>query len=341
MQASPLRSAALLIIAACLTGCERRQPAQTTDDHARSSEPAARPVADARPAPAEAGGREQAARWSAAEAAEHLTDTDPRVAIRAALRLLSIRDVRPACIPGSLEEATAARLRLEPLGSRLVALGLRRRSAHVLRCPVLLTRDGDVLDPVAEDEQADTVLYISDMPDAFPHLLISRTHVWVVGFDRPLVRALAGRKLRGARFALRFQGETPYVALVWRAATQAGAPSQPAGDGPPAAGAREVARYVWDPYELSFMGPQRDRLPDPPGGFFVLDVDNSDLLTPVGGDVPEPNDPNQVVTTNPAVKLNIPPDWSPATRPSTAAAEPNEPNEPNEADEPAEAGTTP
>lgn len=50
----------------------------------------------------------------------------------------------------------------------------------------------------------------------------------------------------------------------------------------------EVAQYKWDAWELAFVGPLSDKLPDPPGGLFELDLEQSAALTPVGGVIPEP-----------------------------------------------------
>ena len=48
-----------------------------------------------------------------------------------------------------------------------------------------------------------------------------------------------------------------------------------------------VATYKWDPYELVFVGPAVDALPDPPGGRFHIDVAASRRLEPMGGELPE------------------------------------------------------
>jgi hypothetical protein len=50
-----------------------------------------------------------------------------------------------------------------------------------------------------------------------------------------------------------------------------------------------VARYTWDPYELTFMGPAADKLPDPPGSRFEIDLARSPVLIPVGGEIGEPD----------------------------------------------------
>ena len=52
----------------------------------------------------------------------------------------------------------------------------------------------------------------------------------------------------------------------------------------------QVGRYNWDPYEIAFSGPQCDKLPDPPGGQYELDLEASLALIPVGGVIPEPPD---------------------------------------------------
>lgn len=79
-----------------------------------------------------------------------------------------------------------------------------------------------------------------------------------------------------------------------------------AGGSPPAERYRdetgvEVARYRWDVYEMSFAGPAADKLPDPPGGRFEMDLAASEALLPVGGELP------------PAMKNTEPP--IPASRP--------------------------
>jgi len=83
---------------------------------------------------------------------------------------------------------------------------------------------------------------------------------------------------------LRSESGYPYVALLWRGSSAAEDEEGKAGSAEPV----EVARYTWDPWELAFTGPLSDKLPDPPGGLFELELEQSEALIPVGGVIPEP-----------------------------------------------------
>jgi hypothetical protein len=91
------------------------------------------------------------------------------------------------------------------------------------------------------------------------------------GDHRTMIVLLDHQKVR---FAVRYQDQWPYVALVLI-------------DDP----AVEVARYLWKPFEEAFHGPAHDDLPAPATGTFRIDLNMSDGLEPVGGKIPPPIEP--------------------------------------------------
>jgi hypothetical protein len=211
----------------------------------------------------------ESARWDRAAALQHLDEA--KLAVSAAVRLVRLSDAAPLSVPTELTDATAARLRLRKLSANFWALGLGEvRDDRKLQAPVLIGLDGGV-QTIAEgtDEEA-AILYISSDTRVVPHILVTPARVLVL--DEALQPALTLASPPEIGFQGRQREGYRYVGLMLRSET----------------GWVEVARYTWDPYELVFEGPAADKLPDPPGGRFALDMDKSPLLIPKGGEIPEP-----------------------------------------------------
>jgi len=256
---------------ALLGGCRRDEQAPLPEQPGSRASPAGAQ----RPESGESPLLPEARSWSRAEAAAKLAEERSRLS--AAVRLVRLADVRPLCVPDPLPPRLARRLHVLRLSDRLWALGWRRGDSR-LQAPVLIDAAGNVTLPATGAEEEVAVLYRAADPEQFPHLIIVPRRVLIVGEDlRP---ALVARS-PGLSFEPREAEGRAYVALLWR-----GPPaSRPSAEKPhrPA----EVARYHWDPRELAFLGPLADRLPDPPGGVFELDLEQSAALVPVGGVVPD------------------------------------------------------
>ncbi len=234
-----------------------------------------------RPAPASGPGRATqpagtgfalpggAAEWGRAEACDKLGDE--KLGVAAAVRLVWLAGLQPLCAPRELAEAQFKRLRLVRLSPGQFALGLMERQVgRGLRAAVLVAVDGTVT-PLVEGVEEELVgLHVSSDAEVFPHVATLPERVLLVGEE--VTTALALRGEAPVRFELRRQGSRSYVALVL------------------VENAKEVARYRWDPYEAAFLGPAADKLPDPPGGRFELDLSESRHLVPQGGEIPEPEE---------------------------------------------------
>jgi hypothetical protein len=243
-----------LVAASACYGCNASRP------------PASQPAT--RPAPPKLIAAESE-HWSREQAGAHLGD--PKLGISAAVRLVRLADVSALCVPTELSDAHVARLRLVGLGTQRWALGLAdAKDPHRLRAPVLVSADGEVtlIGDGVEEELA--VLHVSKDADVFPHLVVLPQRVILVNDD--LVTAIVLKTCENVCFDLRQERGFSYVALVLTGAAKA----------------VEVARYRWDPYELTFLGPAVDKLPDPPGGKFQIDLEASRRLEPVGGEIPPP-----------------------------------------------------
>jgi hypothetical protein len=103
--------------------------------------------------------------------------------------------------------------------------------------------------------------------------LICPSRVYVAG--GPADPAIVLKSPPSLRFELRSQHGADYLALLLPCEGKAKA--------------IEVARYEWEPFEMTFQGPACDKLPDPPGGRFEIDVQASAALQPLGGDIPPPD----------------------------------------------------
>jgi hypothetical protein len=212
--------------------------------------------------------------WSRAEACTHLGDGE--LGVSAAVRLVRLAELSPLCVPDELSDAHVRRLRLVPLGPGRRALGLAdRKDQRRLLAPVLIAADGEVTRLAEGTEEEAVVLCVSADADVFPHLAVLPQRVLMVGED--VVPAIVLEAEENVRFDLRQERGFSYIGLVLTGLAPAG----------------EVARYRWDPYELAFMGPAADKLPDPPGGRFQIDLKASRRLEPVGGEIPEPEPPKR------------------------------------------------
>lgn len=212
----------------------------------------------------------ESADWSRAEALGRLADE--KSGISAAVRLVRLAEACPLCVPQEITDATAARLRVVQLSDTVWALGLAdRRSERVLRAPVLIGADGEVTVVADGTEEEALTLHVSPDADVFPHLLISPWRVLLAEVPPRLALTLKSPDIVG--FSRKEQEGYAYVGLMLHGEQ----------------GWVEVARYRWEPYELALAGPASDKLPDPPGGKFVLDMEASPLLIPEGGEIPEPD----------------------------------------------------
>ena len=139
-------------------------------------------------------------RWSRDEACGKLADD--KLGLSAAIRLVRLADISALCVPETLTDEYARRLRLVALGPQRWALGLAdKKDQRRLRAAVLIHADGDV-QPLAEgvDEEL-LVLHISADADVFPHLAILLDRVLIVGDETVTAIVLAPNQ--NVRFELR------------------------------------------------------------------------------------------------------------------------------------------
>ena len=206
--------------------------------------------------------------WSREEAGAHLADN--KLGISAAVRLIRLADLSPLCVPAELTDAHVRQLRLVHLAAERWALGLViKRDEQRLRAAVLISVAGDVALPADGFDEELLVLCVSKDPEVFPHVALLPERVLLL--DRDVTTAIVLEPTEDVHFELREQRGFSYIALVL---LQRGPRD-------------EVARYRWDPYEQTFLGPAVDVLPDPPGGKFRIDLPVSGRLEPVGGELPE------------------------------------------------------
>ena len=217
-------------------------------------------------------------------------------------------------VPDPLPDEWADTLHVEALAKNCWCLGVRRDDDRKLAMPVLIEADGKVSSPSAEAEEEAALLVVSEDADIFPHVLLTPTRVVLI--EKTLRAALVSKALGGARFDYRVREEKwPYIGLVVpnraSSATSTSAPSTtPAtnGEAEPAEKFIEVAMYRWDPDEQAFLGPANDKLPDPPGGKFELDLRESKALIPVGGDIPDAPAPPAAQPPKKKKEFERPPD---------------------------------
>lgn len=307
-----------LACAALLTGCN--EPPQAPPRPTTASAPAAPSAGGAAertaPPPARNPILPESHEWTAAQCVAYLGD-EAR-AISAAARLVALAGAHSVLAADPLPADTAARLRLVRVSDQYRVLAVAAEDHDTqLRTPVWIDGEGGVV-TLPEACQSRAVLHLSADADIFPHLVICGRVVFNAA--DPEHAALTVLRPEAVEFELRQQDRYRYLALVLHPASVPPAPSAPppapqtasqpatraasipaatqnaatqlaTRPGPPTPVAVEVARYKWDPYELTFSGPAVDKLPDPPGGKFELNIADSHYLVPVGGEIPEPPPP--------------------------------------------------
>jgi hypothetical protein len=240
-----------------ICGCDTRPPTTQSAGPAQPAPPTLTLLAP------------ESSTWTQAQAAEHLSDED--LGLSAATRLVQLADIVPACLPDDLTDALIEQLALVRLTETLWALGIAAPfKQNRLHAAVLISADGTVTQIAAGPEEELLVLHVAEDPDVFPHVLTLPQRVLLV--TDALSTALVLKPDQRVFFALRKHQGYPYVALV---ALGAGADD-------------EAARYVWDPDEDVFLGPEVDKLPASLGGKFTIDLEASEALIPMGGEIPEP-----------------------------------------------------
>ena len=214
--------------------------------------------------------------WSLAQALEHIADETTRLS--AAVQLVRLSEQRPVCVPDPLPDRLARRLRVAQLSDERWTLGISAATERELAAPVFIESDGEITIPAEGLEEELALLCLAKNPSLYPHLLFLPDRVLII--DDQQTNALYAQSPPGLHFELVFENDYPYVKLFWRPEIkdQNDQPGELV----------ELARYSWDPYELAFSGPLADKLPDPPGGLFQLDLELSAALIPVGGVLPDP-----------------------------------------------------
>lgn len=308
-----------LLVAGC-NGDDPNQRSKRDDDDARRAAATEQPRSQPAQPPAELDPiLPESREWSREVALQKLGEVG--ACVSAAVRLVRLSDTAVHCVPDPLPPRLAARLAVEKVGETTWVIGIRdRQHQNLLRSPALIDEEGEVHLLAEGAEEEVSTLHLSVEPLRFPHLLLTPERVVVVN-DNPQVALKLSRQPSGLRFEVREINNVNYVLLMISneavasrpvgpdaggameesPADHAGAPDAPApgaaagAPGEPAGPKRfrdatglEVARYRWDVYENSFAGPAADKLPDPPGGRFEMDLEASEALLPVGGELPPP-----------------------------------------------------
>ena len=262
-----------------IIGCsaDKTPPSNTTTQPA-ATQPVAENPAEPTPPPEPPPILPESEKWTQEEAVAELAEEPTRLS--AAVRLLQLSDLDPFGIPTPWPMEFAKHLRVVPLAESRWALGLQADDDHVIAAPVLIDSEGAVAYPVENLEPLFTFLHSSDDAESFPHLLFAGDRAWIWS-DGEWISTLCVKKPSGLHFERRLFKRRPTIALLF--------PQPPAADADPTASRQyaEVAHYSWDPFEIAFAGPLCDKLPDPPGGQFELDLKCSVALIPVGGLLPE------------------------------------------------------
>ncbi len=260
-----------------LAGCESNEAPEETTSAPAQIETSPRQVANVEPpAPEPNPILPESETWSREQALEHLADETTRLS--AAVRLVRLSETEPICVPDPLPDQLARRLRVAQLTESRWALGLATKTERRLAAPLLIEAGGEITIPAEGLEQELALLCLAEDPNLYPHLLFLPDRVLII--DDRQTHALYAQSPPGLRFDLVLENDYPYVKLFRRSV-------KPETDGRPGEWV-ELARYSWDPYELAFSGPLSDELPDPPGGLFLLDLELSEALIPVGGVLPDP-----------------------------------------------------
>jgi len=207
--------------------------------------------------------------WTREEAARHLADEE--LGISAAIRLIHLTETTVLSVPAELTDDHIRRLQLLQLSEERWALGVSdREQPGWLHAPVFISADG-IVDRLANGTEEEVLtLHVSEDAEIFPHLALLPDRVLLV--EEKLIPAIILQPDQPVCLVMRKDQGFPYVALVLAHAEEGA----------------EVARYIWDPYELVFTGPAVDKLPDTPGGKFHVDLPACERLEPIGGEIPEP-----------------------------------------------------
>lgn len=258
-------TAGLLLIAGC--GRETPPPA---------SAPASMPVSSAPAAVDEPAGADRWIEgweaWSAEIAIERLATEATRLSAAARLVQLEEPDTVCAALIGT-SQGTAA-LRVLELGDGAYALGVGVAGSDArLQSPVVIFEDGRVRPVATGAEEEVAVLVVSQDELRFPHVVLLLDRLRVVTDD--VHDAIQAESLPGVVFDVRQRRGAAILAIV-------------PGRGSAEERRRVLVEYRWDALEEAFRGPAADKLPDPPGGRFELDLKRSPLLLPVGGEIAEP-----------------------------------------------------
>lgn len=268
------------VVLAFAAGCDgpRPNPPKPAGSGAKPATPAAR-LTLLKP---------ESLEWSRDQAAEFLAEDDSRMS--AALRLVQLQEPEALCRPARITDDTVRKLRLVPLGPSAWTVGfVVADHPRLLRAPVVVTSAGEAWRTATGAEEETALLVLSADADVFPHVVL--TPVRVVLLDPQPVTAVERKAQPHLSFAWADAGGLPYVALRIR--------EEMAG--------REIARYTWDPYELQFTGPARDRLQEGREECFELILPNSKRLVPRGGIIPKPepteSQPEHDPSTRPAWEL--------------------------------------
>jgi hypothetical protein len=290
--------AALLMLALLPIGCNEPPPSPAAP--APASQPGGAAAEQTAPPPARNPILRESREWTAAQCVAFLGEETR--AISAAARLVVLSGSQAALAADPLPAEVVARLRLVRVSNQFRVLGVAAEHDEAqLRTPVWIDGEGGVI-TLPEACERTAVLHVAADADIFPHLVICGRVVFNAA--DPEHAALTVQRPEAVEFELRQQDRFRYVALVLRPAAEPAAAqamlqpatrpaaTRPASHPAPAPSvAVEVVRYKWDPYELVFTGPAVDKLPDPPGGKFELNVAGSHYLVPVGGEIPEPPTP--------------------------------------------------
>ncbi|MBL8880091.1 MAG: hypothetical protein JNG88_13310 [Phycisphaerales bacterium] len=260
-----------LVCVALPIGCERSpqtppNKSPGTAGPSASSQPAT-PAFKA-PAAAKPPLNPESKQWTREQAAAHLDDAE--AAVSAAIRLIELGAPESPHLTGDWTAERVKAVRVMPLGDAEHVFGVvDEGNDKLLKDVVRIAADGGVA-ALSIEEMPNARVYASPDRDLFPTLVIGDRQIRVLSDLE--TEALTIEAPETLRFDLREKDDITAIVLMLDV-----------GGGPV-----EAARYRWDPYELTFIGPACDQLPDPPGGKFQLDLKRSAALTPMGGELPPP-----------------------------------------------------
>lgn len=230
--------------------------------------------------------------WSREQAIAQLNDH--RGARSAAVRLARLAELDTLLLPAEPSEQQLLRLTVRSLGESGFVCGLGdRKDSRVVYAPFWVLASGDTR--VLASGVGEELLFVrvSEDTDIIPHVVVGpeRVSVFDAGALRPaIVLGLAPEM----RMDCAVIDDEPTVVLRWM------------GD----RGAPVVARYDWSAAEQAFVGPAAQTLAPPYAGRFEMDLELSELLEPVGGDMPAPREnrrPPERDQTPDAMRASSPP----------------------------------